>query len=265
MTADGSKTFPATLSTGYNTTAFPGTYTIAYTKDGQPFDGTPTEAGDYTASVTVGTATASVSYTVAAPTYTVTWKNWNGDVLETDDNVAAGTTPTYDGEAPTKAEDDENTYTFAGTAWTIDPAYKLTQNLANEAEYMLAETAFTADTEFKVVYVAPGTRTWYLDKVPNYEISEDGNYSIYFRPDGQGGNDWHYGTIYASAAATEPITVLVGHFHQLRRRYRSQLLYGAVRRYRNQRNREDALHNPDRQRHNYAGCTGERRDTGNLR
>ena len=87
LTADGSKTFPATLSTGYNTTAFPGTYTIAYTKDGQPFDGTPTEAGDYTASVTVGTATASVSYTVAAPTYTVTWKNWDGTVLETDDNV----------------------------------------------------------------------------------------------------------------------------------------------------------------------------------
>ena len=87
LTADGTKTFPATLSTGYNTTAFPGTYTIAYTKDGQPFDGTPTEAGDYTASVTVGTATASVSYTVTAPTYTVTWKNWDGTVLETDDNV----------------------------------------------------------------------------------------------------------------------------------------------------------------------------------
>ena len=87
LTADGSKTFPATLSTGYNTTAFPGTYTIAYTKDGQPFDGTPTEAGDYTASVTVGTATASVSYTVTAPTYTVTWKNWDGTVLETDDTV----------------------------------------------------------------------------------------------------------------------------------------------------------------------------------
>ena len=67
LTADGSKTFPATLNDDYNTTAFPGTYTISYTKDGQPYDGTPTEAGDYTASVTVGTATASVSYTVAAP------------------------------------------------------------------------------------------------------------------------------------------------------------------------------------------------------
>ena len=72
LTADGTTTFPASLSTGYNTTAFPGEYPITYTKDGQPFDGTPTEAGEYTASVTVGDATASVSYTVTAPTVAVT-------------------------------------------------------------------------------------------------------------------------------------------------------------------------------------------------
>ena len=76
LTANGTTTFPATLSTGYNTTAFPDTYTISYTKDGQPFDGTPTEAGAYTASVTVGTATASVSYTVAAPVVNYTY--WVG-------------------------------------------------------------------------------------------------------------------------------------------------------------------------------------------
>ena len=31
---DGTTTYPAALSTGYNTTAFPGTYSISYTKDG---------------------------------------------------------------------------------------------------------------------------------------------------------------------------------------------------------------------------------------
>ena len=51
----------------------------------------------------------------SAPTYTVTWKNWDGSVLETDENVAKGSTPTYDGEAPAKAADAQNTYTFA--AW----------------------------------------------------------------------------------------------------------------------------------------------------
>ena len=40
---------------------------IVYTKDGEPFDGVPTEPGEYTASVTFGTETASVSYTITEP------------------------------------------------------------------------------------------------------------------------------------------------------------------------------------------------------
>ena len=48
------------------------------------------------------------------PKYTVTWKNWNGDVLETD-TVAADATPSYDGATPVRPQDANNTYTFA--AW----------------------------------------------------------------------------------------------------------------------------------------------------
>ena len=85
LTADGTTTFPATLSTGYNTTAFPGTYTISYTKDGAAFTGTPKDAGAYVASVTVGSATASVSYTVAAATVAVTGVSISPNAAQTID------------------------------------------------------------------------------------------------------------------------------------------------------------------------------------
>lgn len=53
------------------------------------------------------------------PKYTVTWKNGD-DVLETDTDVAEDTTPTYDGETPTKAADGDHMYVFSG--WTPELA-----------------------------------------------------------------------------------------------------------------------------------------------
>ena len=50
--------------------------------------------------------------------YTITWKNDDGTILETDEKVAYGTVPTYDGETPTKAEETRYTYSFIG--WDKD-------------------------------------------------------------------------------------------------------------------------------------------------
>lgn len=51
--------------------------------------------------------------------------------------------------------------------------------------------------------------TWFPDDMDNnYVITEAGNYTVYFRPNADGGEDWHYGLIYA-ARNTEDIENIV--------------------------------------------------------
>ena len=48
--------------------------------------------------------------------FTIIWKNYDGTVLETDTNVVKGSTPSYDGANPVRADDAEYEYTWSG--WT---------------------------------------------------------------------------------------------------------------------------------------------------
>ena len=47
-------------------------------------------------------------------TYAITWVNYDGQTLKTDENVAYGTTPEYDADEPTKAATKDYRYEFAG-------------------------------------------------------------------------------------------------------------------------------------------------------
>ncbi len=92
--------------------------------------------------------------------------------------------------------------------WNVNEDYKLTQNTgAGTTEYMIT-LDLEANAEFKVT---DGNKsTWYPGGSDNnYTISEAGNYTIYFRPNADGGTDWHYGYLYAekNEITTYAITV----------------------------------------------------------
>ena len=54
--------------------------------------------------------------------YTITWKNYDGTVLEIDKNVKENTMPSYDGATPTKPENNDYIYTWSGWNPKVIPA-----------------------------------------------------------------------------------------------------------------------------------------------
>ena len=64
--------------------------------------------------------------------YTVNWKNYDGTTLETDEGVAQGATPTYDGATPTKPDTTEKSYIFSGWSPAISP---VTGDVAYTAQF----------------------------------------------------------------------------------------------------------------------------------
>ena len=106
-----------------------------------------------------GDAVYTAKFTGSVNTYTVTWKNYDGAVLETDENVPYGAMPSYDGPEPTR-EDPEGRliYTFVG--W--DPAV----------------TAVTGDAEYTALFTSDG-RIYQIKVTSNeygtaYALPEEG-------------------------------------------------------------------------------------------
>ena len=120
-------------------------------------------------------------YGYAAPTtYTVTWKN-GSTVLETDADVAEGATPEYNGNEPTKPDDDENTYEFAGwndgtTTYAPDALPAVTGDVTYTATFTAVpkqttstEKTFETDTELTNATDANapyevGTEVWTINE-----------------------------------------------------------------------------------------------------
>ena len=65
--------------------------------------------------------------------FTIIWKNYDGSVLEIDENIEEGTIPTYDGSVPTRPEDGVYSYSWSGWTPEVVPA---TANQTYTAAYL---------------------------------------------------------------------------------------------------------------------------------
>lgn len=103
-----------------------------------------------------------IAATSTANTYTVTWKNYDGTVLEEDKNVPYGTTPEYNSATPTRPASGRYTYTFK--SWDKDLA------------------PVTGD----VIYTATYTETYHRPSTPSKPTLNTGDHYAYVMgyPDG---------------------------------------------------------------------------------
>ena len=101
------------------------------------------------------------------------------------------------------------------TNWSTNPAYKMTLNTecTSTTEYILT-LDLAADAQFKVVKDDDGQgQTWYPDGMGNAygengELKGAGKYTVYFRPNGDGNQDWFYGVMNVAAAESAPASII---------------------------------------------------------
>lgn len=77
------------------------------------------------------TADSSTNYL-----FSVTWKNWDGTVLETDTNVLFGTIPEYNGDIPSKKSENNNIYYNEFDGWDKEIS-KVLDNVIYTAKYKM--------------------------------------------------------------------------------------------------------------------------------
>ena len=108
---------------------------------------------------------AAYSYTTR--TYTVTWKNANGTVLETDQNVPYGTMPTYDGATPTQDGQSSTGWQPTVAAVTGDATYTAVYIPLYQVRF------YNGSTLLQTIRVQEGSNAVYTGATPT---SSEGEY-----------------------------------------------------------------------------------------
>ncbi|MBQ4094591.1 MAG: hypothetical protein IJC61_06050, partial [Oscillospiraceae bacterium] len=79
--------------------------------------------------------------------YTVTWNNWDNELLEKDERVPYGDMPVFNGSEPTKQGNAQYTYTFVGWDATLAPVTKDVTYTAVFSETVNEYTVIWADED----------------------------------------------------------------------------------------------------------------------
>lgn len=116
--------------------------------------------GDANQTVTIakgstGDRTYTANWTINK--YTIVWKNYDGTVLETDNNVEHFSTPEYNGSTPTRAADGTNHYTFSG--WNPEVS-TVTGAATYTAQFTATAHTFTASEKIPATCTVMGTTTY---------------------------------------------------------------------------------------------------------
>ena len=120
------------------------------------------------------------SSSLAPKTFTITWKNYDGVVLEIDQKVEEGVTPTYDGPTPVKTNNAQYNYTWSGWTPEVTPAHSDTEYIASFKEELRKYTVVWKDEDGKVLEtdndVPHGTMPEYNSEEPTKESTIETSY-----------------------------------------------------------------------------------------
>ncbi len=154
------------------------------TKDGKTFTGYTTNVESVTVTdnkFTMPESDITVTAQYETNKYTIVWKDESGTVLETDENVEYGATPTYDGSTPTKDETVAATFAFDG--WTPAVA-TVTGNAEYTAHFTETAKTYTVvwknydGTTLKTEQVAYGSVPSYTGETPTQASSAQYEYTF---------------------------------------------------------------------------------------
>lgn len=123
---------------------------------------------------------------LANDTYTIKWINHDGSELEVDNDVLYGTTPTYDGETPTKESDSRYSYEFTNWSPIVEPASK---DMVYVAQFKEIPLKFTITYELNGYgeLLNPVNEVTYRDALDYPELDKSGVTNLAF-------DGWYFDT-----------------------------------------------------------------------